>query len=791
MTHFRDYSAAGFEPAAHATRLVSGDEVDISEVLGRLSYSIDFLNKRINEQVVRHYGSLLNQVNELNSTEAAMAVIRQRHQALQQSFGRIKSRLTGQYTQIQQCHQQIVRAQALNETLRQVDRFLRLVARLDVDMAAGSSEYAKTALHVFELESILAETDLSGIVAVDRERPLVAAHKDAIETHARKTLGEGLVEQGQAKVAEALQIYSNLGVMPARVKALLDGFVAGIVKEMHRALDMISLNAEMKETQQRTTSGGGVRRVNEPASAVATSNVAVWANILWTRTERLTDAIYADAVKLYLLGKVLARKRDPITHISFLDQVVELLGGDLTTLFWQAVSQNLDKELRLATKASQFLLQVLQAGYPRFMRIFHDLFTRVSLVSGSVFNESEKSSESQMPLKILSSFESAYVSRSLTRLLDTVNAAFPEKPTPGQRMTVSRDDVDKIVRTVSSELDVAKFDGHLLRLAAKNIHKALNMYTVKCEHLTPTDASAYQIGVSITGSQQLSIDILNCVAHLEASVWRLLEDFEGTAADAPLTESLNNMAKLMQNVVEPLFQSFAVEFEAVASKMHREDYASQAARVPTGRSTETSVYFAELSAKLKWVAREILGRLQCDDDTREWAMSFSARVLEIVMRHASMTRPVNEQGKLRIAADMTQLEYLLNQIIGAYDLKLDADMVEAHRTLRAFRHLLFIDLAHIPNTPQLAHLSPVLVIHQILVRAHPVIPLPTQVFGWSETEYSVWLDSHTTAQALDALDKCLGFYVQDVTRRGETQYCIEYPVARSLLTLYLKQYADA
>ncbi len=51
------------------------------------------------------------------------------------------------------------------------------------------------------------------------------------------------------------------------------------------------------------------------------------------------------------------------------------------------------------------------------------------------------------------------------------------------RTAPKREDVDKILRVISSELEQSKFDSHLLKSVFKNIHKALGMYLVKGENL--------------------------------------------------------------------------------------------------------------------------------------------------------------------------------------------------------------------------------------------------------------------------------------------------------------------
>ena len=97
--------------------------------------------------------------------------------------------------------------------------------------------------------------------------------------------------------------------------------------------------------------------------------------------------------------------------------------------------------------ASTFLLQILQAGYPKLLRIFHDLFERIVLVDRDVsYYYIHLRSENNPFMKILVPFEAAYISRSLTRLLDSVNSAFPEK---SSKTFSSKDDVEKLCRTFS------------------------------------------------------------------------------------------------------------------------------------------------------------------------------------------------------------------------------------------------------------------------------------------------------------------------------------------------------
>jgi hypothetical protein len=119
--------------------------------------------------------------------------------------------------------------------------------------------------------------------------------------------------------------------------------------------------------------------------------------------------------------------------------------SSLLDYFWKKVSLILDKDLKTSTKASNIILQVLQAGYPKMLRIFHDMFVRIASLNTIGRSSVGDLSPEKTILKILASFESAYVSRSLSRLLDAVNSTFPDR----NSRNLNRDDVDKIQRTIS------------------------------------------------------------------------------------------------------------------------------------------------------------------------------------------------------------------------------------------------------------------------------------------------------------------------------------------------------
>lgn len=111
--------------------------------------------------------------------------------------------------------------------------------------------------------------------------------------------------------------------------------------------------------------------------------------------------------------------------------------------------------------------------------------------------------------------------------------------------------------------------------------------------------------------------------------------------------------------------------------------------------------------KMKWTIREIFSRVRCGEDSKEWYgvssdsvcpgpfqqlqcshsrfRVFACRVIEIVARHLSLLKPLDESVRIKIMSDLNQLEIFMSESLGSVGLSLDADIPESFRLLRGFK----------------------------------------------------------------------------------------------------------
>lgn len=160
-------------------------------------------------------------------------------------------------------------------------------------------------------------------------------------------------------------------------------------------------------------------------------------------------------------------------------------------------------------------------------------------------------------------------------------------------------------------------------------------------------------------------------------------------------------------IVNPLILAIRREFSALLARMHRTNYAADAATGEPGRGRQAGVesggasaYMTDLTDKLTLVKDEILGAYRVGELARDWCvrtrscdslslsrpspaadirgMERSGRALDVArfivqtfLLHASLLR-VGESGRLRVTNDTTTLEFAVTQYLSAHGLALNS-----------------------------------------------------------------------------------------------------------------------
>uniref|UniRef100_A0A8C4EGR7 Conserved oligomeric Golgi complex subunit 5 n=1 Tax=Dicentrarchus labrax TaxID=13489 RepID=A0A8C4EGR7_DICLA len=764
---YTDFLAEDFDVKTYTAQAIH--HAVIAEQLAKLAQGISQLDKELHSQVVARHEDLLSQATGIESLEGVLQMMQTRISALQAAVDRIRTKIVDPYNKIVARITQLARLQVACDLLRRIIRILYLSKRLQGQLQGGSREITKAAQSLNELDYLSQGVDLSGIEVIENDLLLISRARLEVENQAKRLLEQGMEIQNPTQVGTALQVFYNLGSLRETISSVVGGYRTTIQDNITRALDIKGL------TQPANPRGAPGRAV-----LPTPGNTAAFRAALWTNLEKLMDQICAACRQVQHLQKVLMKKRDPVTHVCFIDEIIKDGQPDILYTFWNDVTNTLSEEFHRATEASSFLKQAFEGEYPKLLRLYNELWRRLQQYSASLqgaltsgggmdaslditateadsqdlFTHGKQDYNPEKALKdSLQPYEAAYLSKSLSRLFDPINLVFPM----GGRNPPSNDELDSIIKTISSELNVASVDPNLSLAVAKNAAKTVQLFCVKSEQLLCTQGDASQVIGPLTEGQRRNVAVVNSLYRLQQAVAK-------------------GVQALMSSAVQPLLQSVSDSIEAIIITLCSPG--NHIRNLPDKPDVPCSLYMKELQGFISRVMADYFRHFQCVDFIYESTESIAQRAIELFVRHASLLRPLGEGGKMRLAADFAQMEMAVAPLCRRV-----SDLGKPYRMLRSFRPLLFQTSELIASSPAVGDLIPYsTLLHFLLTRAPSELKSPHQRAEWSIARYSQWLDDHPSERdRLTLLRGALEAYVQSVRARQGKEFSPIYPIMLQLL----------
>ncbi|XP_052679211.1 conserved oligomeric Golgi complex subunit 5-like isoform X3 [Crassostrea angulata] len=785
---FRKFLDETFDVKAHANQAIQGKA--ISDQLSKLAEGISLLDREIHSQIVAHHEDLLSQATGVETLEGVLQMMQSRIQSLLAAMDRIRSKVSEPFNKISSRTTQLRNLQDTCDLLRRIIRIMYLGKRLNSQLQGGAREITKAAQSLNELDYICEGVDLSGVEIIEQDRRFIKQARKDVESQAHKMLEQGMETQNPTQVATSLQVFHNLGSLHHTVERVLQNCQENLNRNVRSCLDAQSL-AQQHAPQGRAGPGR--------AAMPVTGNTAAFRASLWTNMEKLMDNIYAACAQVQHLQKVLVKKRDPVTHVCFIEELAKHQEGHVNIMqeFWDSITHMLTNEFNNSTEASMHLKQAFEGEYPKLLRLYNDLWRRLqqfSITTATSLSQSEPTGEEDVSVEddifipgskrnqydsekalrdTLTKFENAYLSKSLSRLFDPINLAFSTGNPP------TTQEVETIVKTIASELNVASVDTQLCITVAKNVAKTIQLFSVKSEQLLITDGEASQVIGPCTPGQQRNVTVVNILYLLHQSITKLLEGLQNFPPEAMecIQKSLEGVVVLMSSALSPLMSSVLDAVEAIILTMHQEDFSSSAVPDP-GKESQCSLYMRELQEFVSRCQADYLSRYECQDFIYDSIKPIACRCVELFVRHASLIRPLGEGGKMRLAADFAQMELAISPFCRKV-----SDLGNHYKLLRAFRPLLFQNAEHISKSQAIGDIIPhSTILHFLFARAPQEMKSPHQSADWSISRYSQWLEDHPSEKdRLTLIKGALEGYVNQMKSRQAREFAEIYPIMLDLL----------
>ncbi|GAA5902669.1 uncharacterized protein JCM6883_007203 [Sporobolomyces salmoneus] len=841
---YSTFLSPSFEPDAYAHAVLSGEPYppssssqpspssvpgaggggDVSAALSRLNFGVEDLNRQLKSEVTKHHEGLLLQAASLGGIEGDLGEVRRGLKEVENGVERLKRKISIPHDNLSNQLVLLTRLKRAASLTRRAQRFIFLAKRLEgqmgeldesnsgmrqsIGMGNGTlleerergterreRTMAEAALTLAEIETLLTagegiEYDLDDPEAILPIRSLfiVETHLTAVELARERVVEEmqtsvqkGLTELDQPLLASALQTSYNLSVLPSLVDSLVGDLNQLVYRKVQACFDMTSLAKEIgsKETPSSAASAFVYksRTRNEPTQ----QNIQQWTSTMCNRLEKLVDEMGNICIKVYTLEKVLKSKKDQITQTSFLDEAMTALENKPSVLFWTSLAQAFETQAKESVRTSTFVQTLLSTGYPRLLRLFQEFFSKIAVHTDTIYTLSHQSPETVLILRSIQPFENLYLTRSTSRLSDSVSSAFSSSTAVSSSLTSSFTSSSRasivvpptaneglgLARAIVNELDAARFDPILVKSVAKGAGRAVETFIQRAEGLIAQDHSSTSLlGPLATPSQQNNADLTSSLYHLWAPLERVLGDHTESVREV-LKPSIDRLRSAYLAIVNPLIMSIRREFSAILARMHRVDYSKESepntGTVGGGQGGNVSGYMMDLTEKLNLVKEEILGSYRVGQLGKDWALDLARFTVQTFLLHASIVQPLGESGKLKLVQDTTSLEFSINAYLSGYDISLQ-EMGDQFKALRAFRPLLFLDTPSLLSPSQTSSVPTLILLHHLLSRS-PSIPLPHKHFGWTQVEYVRWLNEHGEGERVGMLERVVGDWERE--KKGE------------------------
>ncbi|XP_024872305.1 conserved oligomeric Golgi complex subunit 5 isoform X2 [Temnothorax curvispinosus] len=599
--------------------------LSVAQQLNKLGQAIEVLNAELQRQVLANHEDLLSQATWVEKLEGVLFIMQSHIQSLLSAVERLRGKIIDPFNRIEMQTIVLARLHETSDLLRRVSRMQHLSKRLNSQMSSITQgpDIVKAANSLHELEQLMADTDLNGLDVIADDQQAVKTQRATVQRIATHTLTQGLQTMDRTKVSTAVQVFQNLGIIGGAVDTTIDSTLAEIERISTESLDVSLV------TNQDFGKRGAPGRATIPSPG-SSGNLRTR---IWENLERLfQDTLYTHCLQIELLQRVLLEHHMQGFH-------------DLSEKFWDKVNALLAKVLIERAQGSSFVKQALEGEYPKFLRIFLDLSKRLKERSHSIGIYG-------IERNVLLPFENAYLSRSVSRLLDPVHNMFSGEGLP------THDEIDSLIRMITNELSVSLVDDGLSTVVSRNVGKAIRLFCLKCEQSVVTGGEASQVIDSPTTGQQTNVTLGNLLHYLSSQTNRVIANLAGglpSEGSVVITTALKETDELTKNLLAPLLTSISDAIESIILTMH-DDPEFRDTSSPLGKEIGCSLYMRELQGFILRSVNTFLLPYKNQVVVAESCKAVASRCIELFVRHACLLRPLTDFGKAKLLVDFAQIE---------------------------------------------------------------------------------------------------------------------------------------
>ena len=642
-----------------------------SALLADLGSLLAEIDSEISSSVLSRHSSLLSQASNIAHLHSKLSTAHSRLKSLLHSLTRIQSSLNTPYTRLSTDSLQLANIQTTCDLLRATHRVILLMDKTRTLDLTQLKDAVKAAASIAEINAVCKEVDLQGVEVVDRERVWLGEVERRVREGGRVWLDGGLESGNQTDVGYALQLFYNLHAdeLVSAVDSTMNRTLQSLIGHVRRMTDVSSISA--------ASTAAAVTSKSSTVAKPAAPSMSSFRSTLWERVDALLTSLSTLTTKMSTLESVMKKKRDPSTHVLFMDvyETKKTGTGGVLLRWWRSVCEVMQQELEGANKTSAFVRNVFGNEYARLHASWIAAWERLTHLAQQTVGEGLGTRQDF--LQSLHVFEVAYVTKNFSKLnepLQLMTASTTSSAASASSHNVpSRSDVSAFLTNVGDSLSSIHDSDEQLQLPlCNNVGKVLLAFAAQCERLLSIDDDREVLtgaAGGLSAIQRNNSDLYGVVSVVdrELSPTELKRKYPGIkpAAMARVQRGWVKVSEVSSGLLHHLFRNVIAHLETLLFGMHDEDMAANRPMPADG-----SEYIAALRRRLHYLTATLLPAYNpttSSDNSKQHTMAthlhhVASRILLLFLRLASLLSPLTEQVKLRVTHDCAQLEGLLTQL---------------------------------------------------------------------------------------------------------------------------------
>lgn len=635
--------------------------------LSRLNISVKEVDQKIHELVIQHSNEFLESITNISVLHQSAQKIHNDSAAINESAlvyvtklsnHRARQMIHEPLESIRKHQEELKQMHGMDELITRVESVMHLFHRLisimddvaECDITVHMQDAAVLDQHATKVVTaslLLEELDIllphglifghqntsidtsksaQSVLDLDIVKPYVSQinpMKTMLREQIENLLLCGLRNLSPSLLGAALQAACSLGLLNIVMQNLLNDLTDVLTDRTNATLDLFSIGKELGETQPPLISSSTFfplysARDNKTSAHETQERLQKWSTLVWQRIRTLiVDELAPIYIKVYMLERVLSLKQGKTLSETYLGMISKELKQSPTDLLWTSFCTLLESVSSKCMQESDFWKYIFVRSFPKFLSIFHELLSRVSM-----FSDHSKQVHNPIPKpihKYLSNLSREYLICFVKRWEEAqhhICSCF----TPSNKNLQNMEKVVQLIAMLRTDIEECVFDKILLQEITQTTTDVMCKFINQLRAMICQDESAFTLTTQqFTQSQSINVGVGQILKQIFESMSEM-NKLSFLEVKSMASETKRMVTQTMQEALRgPLLLSFGLEMSAILGRIHRLRLEATAIdQRPNSKGTDTSAYMLEFCNRVRNLRTKFLPSYILPDGHYQW-----------------------------------------------------------------------------------------------------------------------------------------------------------------------------